>query len=104
MVLKCVDQNPESKKLLLQDLDEFLDRPRDHTLFDLPPPTRPPSKLAPGPTEAHSREQSQSLGSRAAAHPDLADVVTVPPVCQEELYDPGRNVSINPNRDPILML
>ena len=23
-----------------------------------------------------------------AAHPDLADAVTVPPVCQEELYNP----------------
>ncbi len=37
-----------------------------------------------------------------AAHPDVADAVTVqgvllPPVCQEELYNPGRNVSINPN-------
>ena len=44
-----------------------------------------------------------------AAHPDLADAVTVPrglrhPVCQEELYDPGRNVSINPNKNSIRTL
>ena len=36
-----------------------------------------------------------------AAHPDVADAVTVHgvllnPVCQEELYNPGRDVSINP--------
>ena len=36
-----------------------------------------------------------------AAHPDAADAVTVHgvllnPVCQEELYNPGRDVSINP--------
>ena len=37
-----------------------------------------------------------------AAHPDLADAVTVPPVCQEELFNPGRDVSINPNYNPIL--
>ena len=37
-----------------------------------------------------------------AAHPDLADAVTVHPVCQEELYNPGRDVSINPNEDSIL--
>ena len=38
-----------------------------------------------------------------AAHPNLADAVSVHPVCQEELYNPGRNVSINPNEDSILM-
>ena len=37
-----------------------------------------------------------------AAHPNVADAVAmrgVPlnPVCQEELYDPEREVSINPN-------
>ena len=37
-----------------------------------------------------------------AAHPDLADAVIVHPVCQEELYNPGRDVSINPNEDSIL--
>ena len=37
-----------------------------------------------------------------AAHPDLADTVTVHPICQEELYDPGREVSINPNENSIL--
>ena len=37
-----------------------------------------------------------------AAHPDLADAVTVPPVCQEEPYNPGRDVSINPNENSIL--
>ena len=62
----------------------------------------PLSKLGPGPFEIHFREQSQGLGSRAAAHLDLADAVTVNPVCQEELYDPGRDVSINPNKNPIL--
>ncbi len=30
------------------------------------PPTKPPSKLAPGPFKVHSREQSQGLGSREA--------------------------------------
>ena len=39
-----------------------------------------------------------------AAHPDLADAVTVPPVCQEEPYNPGRDVSINPNENSILTL
>ena len=37
-----------------------------------------------------------------AALPHLADVVTGPPVCQEELYNPGRDVSINPNENSIL--
>ena len=37
----------------------------------------------------------------------LADALTVHdvplyPVCQEELYDPGRDVSINPNGNSIL--
>ena len=32
-----------------------------------------------------------------ADHPDLANAVTVRPICQEELYNPGRDVSINPN-------
>ena len=54
----------------------------------------PPSKLDPGPFEVHFREQSQGLRSHAAAHPDLADTVTVHgvllhPVCQKELYNPG---------------
>ena len=37
-----------------------------------------------------------------AAHPDLAHAVTVHPVCQEEPYNPGRDVSINPNKNSIL--
>ena len=37
-----------------------------------------------------------------AAHPDLADAVTLHPVCQEGLYNPGREVSINPNENSIL--
>ena len=37
MVLSHVDQKPESNTALLRDLDEFLDRPRDRELFDLPP-------------------------------------------------------------------
>ena len=49
---------------------------------------------------AHSSWRSGVLVE--AAHPDLADALTVldvllHPVCQEELYDPGRDVSINPN-------
>ena len=45
-------------------------------------------------------EQSPGLGSREAAHPDIAGAVIVRGVllnliCQEELYDPGREVSIN---------
>ena len=37
-----------------------------------------------------------------AAHPDIADALTVHPVCQEELDNPGRDVSINPNENSIL--
>ena len=37
-----------------------------------------------------------------AAHPDLTDAVTVHPVCQEELDNPGCDVSINPNENSIL--
>ena len=42
-----------------------------------------------------------------AAHPDVADAVTLQgvllnPICQEELYNPGRDVSINPNYNPTL--
>ncbi len=37
-----------------------------------------------------------------AAHQYLADAVTVHPVCQEELYNPGRDVSRNPNENSIL--
>ena len=37
-----------------------------------------------------------------AAPLDLAEAVTVPPICQEELYNPGRDVSINPNENSIL--
>ena len=32
----------------------------------------------------------------------LANAVTLNPICQEELYDPGRDVSINPNENSIL--
>ena len=31
-----------------------------------------------------------------AALPDLTEAVTVHPACQEEPYNPGRDVSINP--------
>ena len=37
-----------------------------------------------------------------AAHPDIADAVILHPICQEELYNPGREVSINPNENSIL--
>ena len=39
-----------------------------------------------------------------AAYPDLADAVTLHPIRQEELYDPGRDMSINPNKNSILTL
>ena len=44
-----------------------------------------------------------------AAYPDVADALTVQgvllnPICQEELYNPGRDVSINPNENSILTL
>ena len=32
----------------------------------------------------------------------VPEALTVHPVCQEELYNPGRDVSINPNEDSIL--
>ena len=35
-------------------------------------------------------------------HGLLANAVTLNPICQEELYDPGRDVSINPNENSIL--
>ena len=40
-------------------------------------------------------------------HPDVADALTVQgvllhPICQEELCNPGRDVSINPNQNSIL--
>ena len=37
-----------------------------------------------------------------AAHPDIADALTGHPVCQEELCNPGRDMSINPNENSIL--
>ena len=42
-----------------------------------------------------------------AAHPDIADAVTVygwllPLVCQDELYNPGQDVPINPTSNPML--
>ena len=44
-----------------------------------------------------------------AAHLDLSDTLTVHgvplnPICQEEPYNPGRDVSTNPNKDSILTL
>ena len=39
-----------------------------------------------------------------AAHPDLSDAATAHPIRQEELYDPGREVSINPNKNSTLTL
>ena len=62
----------------------------------------PPTKVDPGPTEVHSREQSQVRVLAEAAYPDLTEALTVHPACQEELYNPGRDVSINPNEDSIL--
>ena len=37
MALNQIEQNPEGQKLMLLDLDEFLERDRE--LFDLPPKT-----------------------------------------------------------------
>ena len=42
-----------------------------------------------------------------AAHPDIADAVTVygwllPLVCQDELYNPGQDVPINPTSNSML--
>ena len=43
MVLKRVDQDPESRTLLLRDLDEFLEHPRDRELFGLIPVATTPT-------------------------------------------------------------
>ena len=37
-----------------------------------------------------------------AAHPGLANSANAHPICQEESYNPGRDVSINPNENSIL--
>ena len=37
-----------------------------------------------------------------AVHPELADALLAHPICQEELCNPGRGVSINPNWNSIL--
>ena len=48
-------------------------------------------------------KKSQSSGPEAdTLILGLANAVTVHPVCQEELYNPGRDVSINPNENSIL--
>ena len=48
-------------------------------------------------------KKSQSSGPEAdMLILGLANAVTVHPVCQEELYNPGRDVSINPNENSIL--
>ena len=44
-----------------------------------------------------------------AAYPDVTDALTVQgvllnPICQEELYNPGRDVSTNSNKNSILTL
>ena len=44
----------------------------------------------------------QAGADRNSAETDQG--VSLNPICQEELYDPGRNVSINPNKDSILTL
>ena len=69
---------------------------------DLPPRTSPLLKLAPGPFEVHSKGAEPRSGISGSFVPHLADALTVHPICQEELYDPGRDVSINPNENSIL--
>ena len=39
-----------------------------------------------------------------AAHSDLVYAVRMHPICQEELYNPGLDVSINSNENSILTL
>ena len=55
--------------------------------------------------EDDQRRRPVSGGDQAApTHTDALTVhgITLHPVCQEELYDPGRDVSINPNKNAIL--
>ena len=63
-------------------------------------------RLRPWPAIAYFwSEHSESFVRDTRRH--IADTVTVQgvllnPVCQEELYHPGRNVPINPDYNPIL--
>ena len=59
-----------------------------------------------GPHPSATRAQFFQPFERAQAALDVGTVHGVPlnPVCQEELCDPGRNVSINPNQNSILTL
>ena len=41
-------------------------------------------------------------GSGRSLRPYIADAATAHPICQEEPYNPGRDVSINPNKNSIL--
>ena len=60
------------------------------------------SHTVPGLTEAHSKEAEPESAISGSLHPYLADAVRAYPVCQEELYNPGQDASINPNENSIL--
>ena len=60
-------------------------------------PDQPPW-VAAGPAAGHRADG----GGRAVADALTVQGVLLNPVCQEELYNPGRDVSINPDYNPIL--
>ena len=60
-------------------------------------PDQPPW-VAAGPAAGHRADG----GGRAVADALTVQGVLLNPVCQEELYNPGRDVSINPKENPIL--
>ena len=37
MMLKVADHHPKTKEFMLQNLNDFLEHPRDRAVFDLPP-------------------------------------------------------------------
>ena len=45
MMLKLSDQHPNIKEFMVKHLEEFLDHPRDRTLFDLAPGRIPPPRV-----------------------------------------------------------
>ena len=71
------------------------------------PSSMSPDSLAGRPSRSWTRLKLAFRVLLEAAHPDVADAVTVHgvllnPDCQEELFNPGPDVSINPNYNPIL--
>ena len=62
----------------------------------------PPCRLA-RPSRADSATPQRGRGRWSGENPAPFPMrVTVHPVCQEELYNPGRDVSINPDENSIL--